>query len=359
MAHQGGDSSTSGGVMSQSSYSGESLRNFSWSLLHKGRWAQADVYLIPFNGRLAVVKDYRSRRRLIRFMARVILIEREIAIYKRLEGILGVPEVYGKLGKYDFILEYKEGKTLSKFQPGQLPAQFFDQLEGIIGQMHQRGVVHCDIRRKNVLVSSEYMPWVIDFNTGFYKKKGYNLINRLFFPIFCRLDRQAFLKLKSSLASQLITDKERVCLEKEIFLHQLGRWLRKRVYRKVKRQWKKRNSLCPPAIHAWEKGYTSDPYNILLNLVRGLMLRGYILEKIIKIGMSLNINHGVIIRDEKGLIDYIKACYRQVLGEYKEKTCADYFCLFLKEQAFCKRELCHCGWRESFQDSFRPIRDDY
>lgn len=345
--------------MARSYFPAESLNSVSQSPLHKGRWVHADIYLIPINGRLGVLKDYSARRFLIRFIAKFFLIDREISIYRRLNGVFGVPMVYGKLGKYGFVLEYKEGKTLSKFRPGQLPAQFFDQLGGIITQMHQRGVVHCDIRRKNVLVSTEYVPSVIDFNTSFHKGESYNLISRLFFPIFRRLDRQAFLKFKSSLAPQLISEKERAYLEGDIFLHRLGRWLRKEVYRKLKRKWKKRNSHCLPALYAWEKGYASDPYDVLLNLVRGLILKGYILEKIIRIGISLNINHGLAIPDEKGLIDYIKACYQQVLGEYKEKTCADYFCSFLKEQAFCNRELCHCGWRESFQDSFRPIRDDY
>jgi len=329
-------------------------------LLKKGGWFQADIYLMPFQRKVVVAKDYSVCPSLVRWVAKAFLIKRELEIYRRLGGISGIPRVYGALGKYGFILEYKEGRTLSKFRPNELPKEFFDQLEQIIHQMHQRGIVHCDIRRKNILVSHQYQPWVIDFNTSFDKGGKYNPVKRFFFPLFCQMDQQAFLKLKSSLAPSLLTDEEKACLENEVLLHRLGRWLRKGIYRKVKRQWKKRTFFCPPALHAWEREYSSDPNGILLNMVRGLMFRGYTREKIIKIGIRFNINQGSIIKDKKELADYIQDCYYQVLKEFREKNCLDSFCSYFTQQGYCKQDDTeHCKWRLSYRTVYYPIKDDF
>jgi len=328
-------------------------------LLRKGHWYQADTYLIQYGGEPAVAKDYRDRPLIIRWIARLFLINKELRTYRRLAGIEGIPRLYGTLGRYGFVLEYKRGKTLSKFRPHQLPASFFNQLEEIINQMHNRGIAHCDIRRKNVLVTNEGRPCLLDFNTSFDRGSWYNLIKRLFFPLLCQLDRHDFLKIKASLAPQDLSQQEEDFLRKEFLWYKLGRLVRKGIYRRIKRQWKKKKLLCPAALPAWNKLYPVDTRAVLANMVRGLMIKGYTREKIIEIGIEFNLRHGSPIGDREWLVDYLEGCYHRVLEEFKRSNCIVNFCDYLRKRRFCKVKTRQCKWRSSWMEIYQPIKDDF
>src|SRR2546426_1067688 len=133
-------------------------------LRDKGGFLSPVIRLVPRDGGQAVLKDFRSRNPLTRAVLGPILVRREFAILRRLDGIPGVPKAYGIVDGRALLLEYVPGRTLGKFRPGELPDSFYRALEETLDAVHRRGVVHLDLRqKKNVLVADrDGRPHIID-----------------------------------------------------------------------------------------------------------------------------------------------------------------------------------------------------
>lgn len=223
---------------------GAELPTISQRLVRKGRQKdlrnpgpfQAKVYLIQINDRTAVVKDYNDQFPLFRLLVSRQLVRRELQAYRKLDGCPGTPRLLAQLDGYGLILEYIPGKLLSKTDPQQLSPEIFDRLRDLLREMHRRGIVHRDIRRKNILITPAGQPILIDFNTALAKGPCYRLINQWFFRIFREIDHQTLLKIKDSFYPGLLTLDERARLNRPLPLLRLGRFLRRRVFRKLKRR---------------------------------------------------------------------------------------------------------------------------
>lgn len=88
-----------------------------------------------------------------------------------LKGIPGIPSIYSHdehEGRQYLVMEFIEGKTLSKLMQQNRPAspQFaasvVAQLCGILRQVHARGFVHRDIKPDNIMVGWEGDVWLLD-----------------------------------------------------------------------------------------------------------------------------------------------------------------------------------------------------
>jgi hypothetical protein len=88
-----------------------------------------------------------------------------------------------------------------------------------VDAIHDRGVVLCDLRNiKNVIVGDDGEPYLIDFSTAFQKGGRLNFLKNGLYRIFLQDDLLGIAKLKRNKALQLLTDEERVALEKGVFL---------------------------------------------------------------------------------------------------------------------------------------------
>ncbi len=174
-------------------------------LRDKGGFLSPVVSVIDFEGRPAVLKDYRKKNAVTRGLLAPAFVRREFAILKHLEGIPGVPKAYAVLEKRALVLEYIEGRTLNKFKAGELPDRVFERLCDTVRAMHERGVVHLDLRqRKNILVDAEQRPWLIDFTNALKGRLGSK---------FRSVDESALLKFKLRNWPQLVTDADREALK--------------------------------------------------------------------------------------------------------------------------------------------------
>jgi RIO-like serine/threonine protein kinase len=126
------------------------------------------------------------------------MIRREYLIYRRLSGVAGVPACYGLLDGQYLVLEYVEGMALSEVGQQLDDSEiFFARLLGIIQSMHEAGVAHADLkRRKNVLVTTDGQPCVIDFGTAVVTSEPDRWLNRRCFDLVKRFDYNAWIKLK-------------------------------------------------------------------------------------------------------------------------------------------------------------------
>jgi RIO-like serine/threonine protein kinase len=134
------------------------------------------------------------------------VIHKEWKIYSRLVGTQGIPQPVERIDRLAFVMEFIPGRPISRGEP--LPPSFFQELERVLEGIHERGVVHMDLRHKgNILVSEKGEPFLIDFNSSFaFKEKGF--LRRYLFPLLRWVDYGGLLKLKKRVSPSLMTPEE-------------------------------------------------------------------------------------------------------------------------------------------------------
>jgi RIO-like serine/threonine protein kinase len=178
-------------------------------LRDKGGFLSPVVSVVDHEGRPAVLKDYRGKNAVTRGLLAPSLVKREFTVLRHLEGIPGIPRAYAIVEKRAFLLEYIEGKTINKFKAGELPDRVYERLVDTVRAMHERGVVHLDLRqRKNILIAGE-RPWIIDFANAMKGKLSAKLRS---------IDESALLKFKQRNWPHLMTDADREVLKSHKFL---------------------------------------------------------------------------------------------------------------------------------------------
>ncbi len=184
-------------------------------LRDKGGFLSPVVRVVPHDGGLAVEKDFSGKNAVTRAFLGPLLVRREDAILRRLEGVPGVPRSLGVAARGRVLrLEYVAGRTLGKFKDGELPDDVFARLEETLAAVHRRGVVHLDLRqKKNVLVAdADRRPWLIDFANA-ARVDGASPLR----PLAARLraiDRSGLLKFKARYFSRLLTPADRAELKR-------------------------------------------------------------------------------------------------------------------------------------------------
>ncbi len=172
-------------------------------------------------------------------MLRRAMIRREYRVYQCLEGIAGIPVCHGLRDGNDLILEYIEGPSLREVAK-ELPDRetFYSALLQLVLAMHQAGVAHADMKRKdNILVSPDGQPYLIDFGSAVLRKKNSPFWNRLAFQQACRIDLNAWVKLKYQRQNENISAED-LHYYRPTFAEKWARRLR-RTWRKITgRQWR-------------------------------------------------------------------------------------------------------------------------
>ncbi len=136
-------------------------------ILSKGRWANADLYLYRRPHRTWVVKDFMPCALMVRKTWGQMLVRREYRALSRLQGIAGTPECVFLMDAYALCYSYIGGRTLRETPPDKLDEHFFYRLEALVENIHQRRMVHLDIRnRRNVLVREDGTPALLDFQSS-------------------------------------------------------------------------------------------------------------------------------------------------------------------------------------------------
>lgn len=121
-------------------------------------------------------------------------VRREAEVYRRLQGIPGIPTCFGCLDDRYLVLEHIPGDTLHALQD-QLAnrKKFFARLLETLRTMHDAGVAHGDLKRKqNILVGPGEHPYVIDFGIAVvaHNRRGF------LFNLVRQVDQNAWIKHK-------------------------------------------------------------------------------------------------------------------------------------------------------------------
>lgn len=194
------------------------------------RGYQGSVYLYEQNGRRLIVKVAPGRG-LHGWLQRLML-HRERDIYRHLIGFAGSPRCHGLLrGRY-LVLDYVAAASLRN-APLVEPGTYFDTLLLYIKELHDRGVAHADLKRRdNLLVIDGRLPCLIDFGAAVARKPGFAPINHYLYRLAKRFDFNAWAKLKYDGRFEEMTAADRVYYHRTR-IERLARAL-KRSYLKLK-----------------------------------------------------------------------------------------------------------------------------
>ena len=130
---------------------------------------------------------------------RVAMLRRAHAAYARVPGIPGIPRCYGLQDDGSLVLEYLPGEAYRETVPALRDhrERFFLELRDQILAIHAAGVAHADLKRRgNILISSGGDPIIVDFGSAVLRDPDGGWWNRLLFDQACRMDMNAWVKLK-------------------------------------------------------------------------------------------------------------------------------------------------------------------
>jgi serine/threonine protein kinase len=156
-----------------------------------------------YQGEVLIYREGKSKcvikvphgRGLIRYL-HVLMLRHEYAVYRRLKNFSAVPECYGLVDNQYLVLEYKDARTFRDGRP-QDETYFFAQLFKHIERMHQLGVAHMDLKKRdNLLVVNGREPCLIDFGAAVIWKPGFHPFNHFRYRLAVRFDYNAWIKLK-------------------------------------------------------------------------------------------------------------------------------------------------------------------
>ena len=166
-----------------------------------------------------MAKDYAAKPFFFRFFIGIISNRREAFIYRKLKRLPGIPEWACWIDRYAIAVHYVPSRNASELKSGELTPAFFKRLREIVDAIHDRGVVLCDLRNiKNIMLGEDGEPYLIDFSTAFQKGAWWNAPKNFLYEIFYQDDLLGIAKLKKHCAPGLLTEEERIGLERGLFL---------------------------------------------------------------------------------------------------------------------------------------------
>lgn len=182
------------------------------SILHKGRFANAIVFRYQDDDLDLVIKDYRHSPLIFRESIGRLFIAREHKNLQRLRGLSAVTDNSYKLSPIMLAYPFIEGRSLAELRKAKekLPVEFFKKMELRVAEMHERGVVHLDLRNMgNILCGADGEPHFIDFQSAF----SVNRVPKRFRNLLRATDISAVYKSWASVCDEPLTKEKRAFLE--------------------------------------------------------------------------------------------------------------------------------------------------
>jgi predicted Ser/Thr protein kinase len=181
-----------------------------------GLWSPV-ISLVDHDGRPAVLKDYRTKNALTRNLLAPVLVRREAEVLRHLDGVAGIPKLF-RADELSLVTEFVDGQHPGRVD--KLPDEAFRRLAATVRAMHDRGVVHLDLRqKKNILVDRSMRPWLVDFANAMIVGPRSPLR-----PLFSKLkaiDESALVKFKARYWPRLLTEADRDAMKRQRFLRRL------------------------------------------------------------------------------------------------------------------------------------------
>ena len=185
------------------------LRDCIAQVFRKGGGTRPDVLHVVVDNKNFVIKDYNATSGWFGLLAGPLLVKREVKALKRLQGINGIPRLFSCTNNRVLVTSYCHARVAAKLTHPINWLQFEQKLNRLIGQIHEKGVAHCDLRGPgNILVNENNQPYLVDYVGCIMRAKSWNKPWNYLFAQGCKADYSAVLKLKQRLAPQQLTVEE-------------------------------------------------------------------------------------------------------------------------------------------------------
>lgn len=173
------------------------------------RGYQGVVWLRDTGADRVVVKQAMGRG--LALWLRRLMLRREFAAYQRLHGVPNVPRCLGREADGSLLLEFLEGEPFRETAAALTDRErFFSELLRSILAVHAAGVAHADLKRRgNILISPDGRPVLLDFGSAALRSRRGGWLNGLLFRQVCRMDLNAWVKLKYRRRYDLIAAEDR------------------------------------------------------------------------------------------------------------------------------------------------------
>lgn len=187
------------------------------------------MYEVNWHGERAVVKDFSKTPFWFRMLVAPCLVRREMAALRWLQGTPGIPKFLGRVDRLAFALQYIEGTPIATYSLGELPDWVFPRIQAVIDGMHERGVSHCDLkRRSNLLLTPEGEIYLVDFAAAVIGGRPLHPFANWLQREMARVDDKSVPRLKKFVAPELLTEEDKHKLATPTGLEKLAKSLLKR-----------------------------------------------------------------------------------------------------------------------------------
>ncbi|MFW6303536.1 MAG: phosphotransferase [Candidatus Sumerlaeota bacterium] len=197
---------------------------------------QADLYALQGDATGWVLKDFVRRPLWIRMLITRRGLSREVRALKGLQELDGVPRFGGVVDSDAFVMERLDAHRLPHKNEAPPSIRTLEAIDRLVERMHARGWAHGDLRRKNILVDPDGRPYLIDFATAVYGGKGSGPIGRFLLRRVAVVDRVNVARIKAGYCPDALSNEERELLAAQPLHLRFGRFLRKKIYRPLKRK---------------------------------------------------------------------------------------------------------------------------
>lgn len=161
-----------------------------------GQGYQGAVYRVQTESGPIIVKKAVGRGPVL--WLRRLMLRREYRVYQMLGDIRGIPACHGLRHGSELVLEYVPGPSLREAgRPEGDRNVFFFELLMVIQALHDAGVAHGDLKRKdNILIGPGGQPFLIDFGTAIAVSPNAGRLRKWLYRQMMRIDLNAWVKLK-------------------------------------------------------------------------------------------------------------------------------------------------------------------
>lgn len=150
-----------------STYSNNNIKKSNLILLNEGKFANATVFRYKDSSLDLTIKDFSGSPWIIRKTFGKLFINLEYNNLVKLSNNPSIAKNAKKLSPYTLSFEYIEGKALKLFPNNSIEKSFFLELEKNVKAMHNKNIVHLDLRNLgNILMGSDGYPYIIDFQSA-------------------------------------------------------------------------------------------------------------------------------------------------------------------------------------------------
>jgi hypothetical protein len=177
------------------------------TVLIRGRFFKADIFITRLSGERRLVKDYSQKGFWERNLIGRLVIGREARAYRALDGVPGIPQRFIRLSPYSFAIEYLEGLDFGALERGELTPDLIHRFEKIVNGLHERGWVHLDLHRRTNILLAGGGVFVVDLASAL-NPGAVPLIGRRLSRLIGLADRLSLIKMKTLFAPELLSRRE-------------------------------------------------------------------------------------------------------------------------------------------------------